>query len=102
MKLEAPTRRMHVALTDRQYAILLAEAEVSGLSMAELIRRAVDRMYRPGGRPTIRGLMVQFSLWTRPDAALAGRRPRVRQWPLRLAADDSPRLVKRVERYLVR
>jgi hypothetical protein len=75
---------MHVALTDRQYNILSVEAQASGLSMAELVRRAVDRTYRPAARPTVAGVAVHLGVWTRPDAALAGRRPRIRQWPFRL------------------
>jgi hypothetical protein len=84
MKLEGPTRRMHVALTDPQYNVLAVEAEATGLSMAELIRRAVDRTYRPAARPAVGGVAFHLGLWTRPDAALVGRKALVRQWPFRL------------------
>jgi len=37
--------RMQITLDDRQYERLRAEAERTGASLAELIRRAVDRTY---------------------------------------------------------
>ena len=46
------------------------------LPVAELIRRAVDKTYRPHVRPTVRGVEVSVGFWRRPDAAVAGRRPR--------------------------
>ncbi len=36
---------MQITLDDRQYERLRREAEASGASIAELIRRAVDRAY---------------------------------------------------------
>jgi hypothetical protein len=41
------SKRTQITLTDRQYAFLRAEAEESGLSLSELIRRAVDAWFRP-------------------------------------------------------
>jgi hypothetical protein len=63
-------------LTDRQHAFLLEEAGRTGLSMAELVRRAIDQTYRPHARPKVGGVEVSIGLWRRPDAAVAGRRPR--------------------------
>jgi hypothetical protein len=37
--------RMQITLDDRQYERLRREAESTGASLAELIRRAVDRAY---------------------------------------------------------
>jgi hypothetical protein len=37
--------RMQVTLADRQYERLRREAERTGASLAELVRRAVDRAY---------------------------------------------------------
>jgi hypothetical protein len=68
------SRRTQITLTDRQHALLLEEAFRSGLSMAELIRRAVDAVFRPEHRPSIAGLELSLGLWRRPDAALVGRR----------------------------
>ncbi len=65
---------MHVMLSDRQHAFLADEAERTGLSMAELIRRAVDGVYRPNGRERLNGLELSLGVWRRPDAAVAGRR----------------------------
>jgi hypothetical protein len=68
------SRKTQITLTDEQHAYLLAEADVSGLSMAELIRRAVDHVYRPWVRPRVSGWDVNFGVFRRPDAAVIGRR----------------------------
>ena len=70
------SQRFHVLLTTRQHAVLNDEASRTGLPVAELIRRAVDKTYRPHLRPTVRGVEVSVGLWRRPDAAVAGRRPK--------------------------
>ena len=67
-------RRTHVFLTDRQHAFLVDESMRTGLSMAELVRRALDRTYRPHSRPRVRGFELSVGLWDRPPAAIAGRR----------------------------
>jgi hypothetical protein len=41
------SRRTHLTLSDRQHAFLQSEAGRTGLSMAELVRRAIDFTYRP-------------------------------------------------------
>jgi|SRR3954453_2365553 hypothetical protein len=70
--------RTQVLLTPEQYAFLVAEAARTGLSRAELMRRAFDDVYRPAERPTVGGWEVSVGFWPRPDAALVGRR---RRWP---------------------
>jgi hypothetical protein len=45
----------------------------SSVSMAELIRRAVDATYRPRLRPVVRGYHLNVGLFQDPDAALVGR-----------------------------
>jgi hypothetical protein len=67
-------RRTHVILTDRQHAFLVDESGRTGLSMGELVRRAIDRTYRPHSRPRLRGFEVSVGLWDRPPAATSGRR----------------------------
>lgn len=67
-------RRTHVTFTERQYAFLRDESSRTGLSMAELVRRAIDGTYRPHSRPRVRGFEVSMGLWDRPPAAIAGRR----------------------------
>ena len=63
-----------MTLTDEQYAFLAAEAARTGLSLAELVRRALDDVYRPAERRRVRGFDVSFGAWRSPDAAVAGRR----------------------------
>ncbi len=72
------SRRMHIQVSERQHAFLNGEADRTGLSVAELVRRAVDRVYRPGVRPTTGGVELSVGVWRRPDAAIAGRRPGIR------------------------
>jgi hypothetical protein len=72
------SRRTQITLTDRQHSFLIGESLRSGLSLAELVRRAVDSVYRPGSRPTVPGYEVSLGVWRRPDAAVIGRRTRER------------------------
>jgi len=72
------SRRTQLTLTDRQHAYLLGESIRTGLPMAELVRRAIDRVYRPELRPKVPGYELSIGLWKRPDAAIVGRR-RVRR-----------------------
>jgi hypothetical protein len=67
-------RRTQITLTDAQHAFLFGESARTGLSMAELVRRAVDETYRPDRRPRVRGFDVTLGVWRDPDAAVAGRR----------------------------
>jgi len=67
---------MHVLLRDDQRATLLEESARSGLSMAELVRRALDAVYDPNRRPVARGVEVSLGVWRRLDAAVTGRRLR--------------------------
>ena len=69
------SRRTQITLTDRQHAFLVSESERTGLPIAELVRRAVDDVYRPFSRPRVSGLEVSVGIWKRPDAAVVGRRP---------------------------
>ena len=67
-----------MTLTDEQHAFLRVEAHLTGLSMAELVRRALELAYPTVERPRVRGWDVRLGVWRRPDAAVAGRRPRHR------------------------
>ncbi len=42
------SHKTQITLSDAQYDLLRYEAYRSDLSLAELIRRAVDQVYRPG------------------------------------------------------
>jgi hypothetical protein len=68
------SRRTQIVLTDRQHSFLISESLRSGLSLAELVRRAIDAVYRPGVRPSVTGYEVSLGIWRRPDAAVIGRR----------------------------
>jgi hypothetical protein len=68
------TRRTHVTLDDRQHAFLRDESARTGLSLAELVRRAIDYTYRPHVRPRVAGLHLSLGFWRRPDAAVVARR----------------------------
>ena len=63
-------------LDDRQYLVLRDEAARSGLTMSELVRRAVDTTYRPYSRRRFRGVELSVGAWVRPDEAVVGRRVR--------------------------
>jgi hypothetical protein len=69
------SRRTQVTLTDRQHSFLLTESFRTGLSVAELVRRAIDGTYRPQLRPKVRGFELSAGFWKHPDAAIVGRRP---------------------------
>lgn len=76
------SRRTQITLTDRQHALLIDESIRSGLPMAELIRRAVDAVYRPVSRRSFGAWEVAMSLAREADAAriarlVAPRKPRL-------------------------
>lgn len=58
------SHRTQITLEDAQYERLVAESRVSGIGLAELIRRAVDRMY---GRSDVdeftKALDESFGAW---------------------------------------
>ncbi len=68
------SRKTQLTLTDRQHAYLIGESIRTSLSMAELVRRAIDKVYRPELRPKIPGYELSLGVWKRPDAAIVGRR----------------------------
>ena len=72
------SRDIHVHIADRQYAFLRAESAVTGLPMAELIRRALDQTYALQARPKLGGWQASVGWWRRPDAAVAGRQAGLR------------------------
>jgi hypothetical protein len=67
---------IHVHVTEDQRAFLLNESARSGLSMAELVRRALDATYPLEARQHVGGFEVNVGLWRRLDAAVTGRRLR--------------------------
>jgi len=71
------SRRFQIMLTDEQYAYLTRASERTSLSVAELIRRALDEKYPASGafRP---GREFTLSVWRRPTASEASRRSGLR------------------------
>ena len=67
------SRKTQITLTDRQHRLLLEESLRSSVSMAELVRRAIDTVYRPKLRPVVQGFQVNIGLPRQPDAAIVGR-----------------------------
>ncbi len=61
------SRKTQLTLTDRQHAYLIGESIRTGLSMAELMRRAIDKVYRPELRPKVPGFELSLGLWKRPE-----------------------------------
>lgn len=56
------SRRTQITLTDRQHAFLRDESWRTGLSIAELIRRAVDGVYRPHARERVKGVELSVGV----------------------------------------
>ena len=75
MYISGMSRRTQITFTDRQHAMLIDESNRTGLPMAELVRRSVDRTFRPvSRRPFVRGFEVSLGLWRGLDAAFAARK----------------------------
>ncbi len=72
------SRELHLHIADRQYEFLKAESELTGLPMAELVRRALDHTYVPWERRNAGGFQASVGWWRRPDAASVGRRAGLR------------------------
>ncbi len=68
------SHRLQIHVTSRQHALLRDESARTGLPMAELIRRAVDAVYRPISRPQVRGWQLNFGVFRDLDAAVVARR----------------------------
>jgi len=62
------SHRTQITLEDAQYERLLAESRASGLGLAELVRRAVDRVYGGTGADEFaRALDDSFGAWSDRD-----------------------------------
>jgi hypothetical protein len=72
------SRRFNLHLEDVQYDVLTAESDRSSISVAELIRRAIDRAFDLDSSRRIGGLELSVGVWKRPDGAIVGRRSGVR------------------------
>lgn len=62
------SHRTQITLADDQYERLSAESRRSGLGLAELVRRAIDRMYgSSGSEETVRALDGSFGSWANQE-----------------------------------
>jgi hypothetical protein len=58
------SRRLHVTISAEQYAFLNEEADRSSVSIAELVRRALDTVFGPQGQQKV--LVISHSTGRRP------------------------------------
>lgn len=67
------SHRTQITLTDEQYERLRTESERTGMGLAELVRRALDRTYgTKRHRDRIRALDDSFGAWTDREVDGAG------------------------------
>lgn len=65
MKILYMSHRTQITLTDEQYRRLKAESRRTGVGLAELIRRAIDRDHAPSRkRDALRALDESFGAWS--------------------------------------
>lgn len=87
------SRRTQITLTDEQYALLKQLSSANGVTLAELIRRAVDNVYGRRRAAELDWLDDSFGAWK--DRDLDGveyvRRLRGRGLGYRILDDDSRR-----------
>jgi hypothetical protein len=58
------SKKIHVTVSDEVFDWLKAESERTSVSTSELVRRALDRVYRLRGRRTT-GIEFYFGFWRR-------------------------------------
>ena len=63
-------------LREEQRSYLLTESARTGLSISELVRRAIDATYPVAAHKHVGGFELSVGLWRRLDAAVTGRRLR--------------------------
>jgi hypothetical protein len=76
-------RRIQLTLTDEQLEALERESATSGLSIAAIVRRALDYTFELNLREQVLGYELSVAVWRRPDAAAVKRRliPKRRRRP---------------------
>jgi hypothetical protein len=72
------SQRFHITLSDRQFVYLSRASERTSLSIAELIRRAVEDKYHPSGDGRRSYSEFTIAIWRRPLDEGPGRRGGVR------------------------
>lgn len=61
------SHRTQITLTDEQYAVLKRESRRTGVSLAELVRRALARVYGAPERSSAEALHESFGAWKDRD-----------------------------------
>jgi hypothetical protein len=84
------SKRLIITLSDEQHRLLVALSGLLGLSMSELIRRAIDMVYRPTKRPRVAGFELLITLRKGIDEALAGRGAGIRARAMQFGSRRSP------------
>jgi hypothetical protein len=72
-------RRLHITISDEQYAFLDEEADRSSLSIAELVRRALDTTYALAGPPRV--TVIEHTLGRRAGRSVDREGPPHRDVP---------------------
>jgi len=72
------SQRFHITLSDPQFVYLSLASERTSLSIAELIRRAVEDKYHPSGNGRRSHSEFTVAVWRRPLEGGPGRRAGVR------------------------
>jgi hypothetical protein len=67
------SQRFHITLTDHQFVYLSRASERTSLSIAELIRRAVEDKYHPSGNGQRSRSEFTIAIWRRPLDTTHGR-----------------------------
>lgn len=65
------SRLVHITLTNEQHAWLTQESERTSVSLAELVRRAIDQTFAVGRRPILPTHELTVKFWSRRNG---GRR----------------------------
>ena len=68
------SQRFHITLSDRQFVYLSRAAERTSLSIAELVRRAIEDKYHPSGSGRRSHSEFTVAVWRRPLDDGPGRR----------------------------
>lgn len=73
MYLNGMSHRLQITVSDQQYEYLDAEADRSSLSMAELVRRALDTTYALAGPPRV--TVIEHALGRRAGRSIDDEGP---------------------------
>jgi hypothetical protein len=87
VQLHHMSRRLQIAITEAQYQVLHRESERSSVSIAELVRRAIDTTYELTGPGRV--LEITHVLGRRAGIPLDHGTSSETSWPIAAAHHDS-------------